>query len=200
MINFSFKIDKFWFTLNTVILLILVLFLYLLYYLMNLSEPKNNIKTGIATVVKYSSGTRGGISSDLLFFYNKKRYFSTSSETFIKGEKFIVEFDSLNPNKNKIRTDKPLFLSGEITKYTVGHLDKLNTKIFKSIFFTYIINGQKFTQSYKPEQGINEKYPNFKKGQKYIVRYWIENPERSIILPNQPTNLPLDYHGVIKLK
>lgn len=135
---------------------------------MTLSEPKNNIKTAIANVVKYSPGTMGGISSDLLFVYNNKKYSSTSSRTFVKGEKFVVEFDSLNPDKNKIRTDKPVFLSGEVTKYTVGYLDLLNTQIFKSIFFTYTVNGQKFTQKYEPEKGIDEKYPDFKEGQNIL--------------------------------
>lgn len=198
--NIKFKIDKFWFFINAIAAFILMLFFYFCFKIINRENPEKNLKTTIATITKIKSGGRISHEVEYTFSSNNVEYTTNSNpiKNPIMGEKYIVEFDSLNPNKCKIRADKPVFLSHEVTKYTIGYLDVLNTNFFTSLSFTYYIDGKKFTKSYEPESGIAKRYPNFKERKKYIVKYWVENPERAIILPDQPTNLPLDYKGLIK--
>lgn len=180
------KVDYYWYTINFFFWFLFFGFCYFLYFLININRPKNNLKTTIGTVVKYDRGLRGSVSSEFVFFYKGKSYSSSSDPDFVLGEKFLIKFDSLSPIKNEVCTDKPLFLKNESYKITTGCLDKLSTGLFKTMIFSYKVNNKNYTQFYSPPTDVKLKFPNFKEGSKYKVRYWIINPERSIIFPNQP--------------
>ena len=177
-----------------ILLLIILAIIKIILHYHNLS-PLVNLKKTPATIIGYeSAGGKGGTLAKFEFNYNKKEYFTTSgADNYVVGEKFLVKFDSIHPWKNQIMLDSPIFLENEKTGVAVGYLDRLiNIKFFKRITFIYYIDGKKYEHSYEPGKDIENRYPKFKKGKKYLVKYWLDNPERAIIQPDQPTDLPLE--------
>ena len=175
-----------------ILLLIILAIIKIILHYHNLS-PLVNLKKTPATIIGYDYAGRGGTSAKYSFINNKKEFFNLTSAEYVLGEKFLVEFDSIYPEKNRIMLDHPIFLESEKTAIAIGYLDKLiNTWFFKRITFIYYINGKKYEHSYEPGKDIENRYPKFKKGKKYLVKYWLDNPERAIIQPDQPTDLPLE--------
>ncbi len=120
---------------------------------------------------------------------NGKTYKSETEDNYVIGEpKFIVEFEKFNPSINRVNQDEPVFLEGEQVGFSVGYIKRLNYNFMKTITFIYYVDGVKYEQSYKPSEDLEIKYPLFKEGKKFIVKYWIDNPARSIILPYKPTD------------
>lgn len=181
--RFFKKVDYYWCSLNLLFWFLFLGFCYVLYVLMNINSPKDNFKTAIGTVVKYHRGLRGSVSSEFVFIYKGKSFYSSSDPDFVLGEKFLINFDSLSPMNNEVCTDKPLFLKNESTKTTIGRLDKLDTVLFKTMVFTYSVNGKNYIQFYTPPADVIIKFPEFKEGRNFLVKYWVVNPERAIIFP-----------------
>ncbi len=158
---------------------------YYQYYLNN--TPKINIGRTVGCVKGRTTG-RGPHSDIVEFTYKGKMYKVETSLDCEDGEKFIVEFEKGNPKINRVNQDEPVFLEDESVAYSVGYVIRLNFHFMKTITFIYYVNGIKYEQSYEPSEDLKTKYPLFKEGKKFIVKYWIDNPKRSIILPNRPTN------------
>lgn len=161
---------------------------YYQYYLNN--TPKKNIEKRVGCVIGTIAKGRGFRSLVFEFNYNKIKYQAETSVgcDFEIGEKFIVEFEKGNPKINRVNQDEPVFLEGESVGYSVGYVERLNFCFMKTIRFIYYVNAIKYEQSYEPSEDLKTKYPLFKERKKFIVKYWIDNPARSIILPYKPTD------------
>lgn len=155
------------------------------------SIPKKNIIKVIGCVKGRTASVRGFHSAIVEFKHKGKTYNTETEDNYVIGEKFIVEFEKYNPTINKVRQDEPVFLEDESVGYSVGYVERLNFRFMKTITFIYYVNGIKYEQSYEPSEDLKTKYPLFKEGEKFIVKYWIDNPARSIILPYKPTDKSL---------
>jgi hypothetical protein len=162
-------------------------------YLHYSKVPKNNVLKTIGIVTGRTKNHRGPKSSIVEFSYKNIRISTKSSDGYVIGEKFIVEFEKDNPNINEVKEDYPIFLPEEEDEVdiTVGYLESINLKFENLIYFFYFVDGKKYEQFYKPIDNIYEIYPNLKEGKKYRVKYWKLNPERSIMLFDKPP-LPLE--------
>lgn len=87
--------------------------------------------------------------------------------------------------------DRPLFLKGEAVGETVGKLLE-NAKIstddnYKEAFpfFVYYVNGKKYKRVQKIEVPLDSSLV-LQKDMQFRVRYWLENPQRSILDYNEP--------------
>ena len=149
--------------------------------------PKENIKEAVGVVIGYDKGGTSNRLAILKFSVKEKNYFSRSSDDYDIGEKFIIEYEQKNPTINQVRLDKPIFLNNEKTSFKIGIIDNYNPNYFREISFIYFVDGKQYRQSYKPIENSKTEYPNVKEARKYIVKFWDENPKRSIILLNKPT-------------
>lgn len=154
--------------------------------------PKNNIVKGVGTIVGYDHGGTSSNSAIVAFTKNGRTYTAATNDYYEVGEKFMVEYEAENPEKNTVRLDKPVFLKYEDTDKAVGIVTSYNPDYFKIITFIYFVDGDKFEQRYEPSEGWKIKYPNLKKGKKFMVRYWSLNPKRSVLLLDEPTILHVD--------
>lgn len=154
--------------------------------------PRHNIKTSVGTVIGYNKGSKSR-TAVIEFLCKNKSFYTQTNDSFYIGEKFIVEYDEKNPEANRVRLDKPIFLKSEQTNITTGIINTYNPNYFREISFIYFIYGEKYEQSYKPVENSELKYPDLREGKKYKVKYWKLNPKRSIILLDQPSNERLVY-------
>jgi hypothetical protein len=159
----------------------------------NAKIPRENIKEAIGTVTGYQVGGTSMRPAELAFSVKGKKYIIYISSNYDVGEKFVVEYEKNEPKINKARIDKPVFLTNEKTSITVGIVENYNPNYFREISFIYFVNGNKYKQSYEPIKNSKLKYPNLREGNKYKVKYWNENPKRSIILLDEPTTESLNY-------
>lgn len=153
--------------------------------------PRHNIESTIGVLTKYDSGgANNGHYGVLKFKVNDSIFFSNAvTYDYVLGDKFVIDYEKNNPEINKVREDKPVFLNNEITGITICEIKRYNTFFFNELWFFYWVNGVKYERDYDAPINSDELYPNLKKGNLYKVKYWKENPQRSIILLNEP----LDY-------
>ena len=86
---------------------------------------------------------------------------------------------------------RPLFLKGEVVEETIGSL--LNTANItiegkhKEAFirFAYTVNGRKYRRVQMVKVPIDSPL-TLQKGMQFRVRYWLEDPQRSILDYNEP--------------
>jgi hypothetical protein len=154
-------------------------------------EPKEKIRKAVGTVIGYNKGGTSMRPAILAFSLKERQYSVFISDNYDIGEKFIVEYEEKNPKKNRARLDNPVFLKNEKTSITIGIVTNYNPNYFREISFIYFVDGEKYEQNYEPIEESEIKYPDLKEGKKYKVKYWDENPKRSIILLDKPTTEPL---------
>ena len=147
-------------------------------------------KEGVATYLGHHSYVRGG--SDYWEFYdNGKQYkiLEGASAYIVPGEKCVLVYDSLQHDINYlVDGTRPVFISGEVTKKTFGIIITdhvcITPKSFKDIEFEYHVNGRYYnTCRTMPER---KDTLCVKRGDKFEVEYWQENPKRVIIYIDKP--------------
>lgn len=151
--------------------------------------PAHNLKTTTCTVAHQSEDAVGFIGW-VDFSYNNKVYHKVISHFHtVLGAKYLIQFDSLNPDNNFVMFDKPIFLPDEKTFWAIAILKRINNS---NVHFVYeiIIDGKKI-KKYVVTQAIccgkvKKLHPELKKGQKFNVRYSPENPNRAIVYIDKP--------------
>lgn len=132
------------------------------------------------------------------FFVDGNRYeggyaYYVNEDGVVPGSKFKVAYNPENPNQNHIQLYKQLFEKEEDVAYTVGEAG--TTSIFPverdsieviRLWFFIRVNGRDYKairNDFVNTFGYTEE-DVYKK--KFKVKYWINNPYRSIILLDQP--------------
>jgi hypothetical protein len=149
-------------------------------------KPIPNMKTAVGTVYDLS-----GIHSKgtLNFYYNNKEYKVFLSGTdCVRGTKYLVQFDSLNPYNNYV-ISMQVFLPEEKTAWTIATIKAYD---YNFLDFKYEIetNGGK-TKRYVISQFVcrgraKKVHPELRKGMKFKVEYIIDNPGRAIVYLDKP--------------
>lgn len=188
LVNIFWKILPF----TPLIILLSVIIIFVNYYRSLI--PKENIREAVGTIIGYDKGGTSMRPAIILFKVKQQEFFSHCAGNYNLGEKFIIEYEEKKPDVNKARLDKPVFLNNETTGLTTGIISSYNPIFFRKISFIYFVDGIKYEQSYKPIKDSEIKYPNLKEGKKYKVRYWEQNPQRSIILLDKPDSSYIEYN------
>lgn len=124
------------------------------------------------------------------YYANGQNYtFKTIANGYmVIGYKCILEYDSLDPNQFLLHREKPLFLAGEQTVFSVGDVSEIGGGSY-AFHYKAIINGkEKEIGNY---QNLNwgesvKSHLELKKYAKFVVEYWKENPRRSILYLDRP--------------
>jgi hypothetical protein len=156
-------------------------------YTVNKIIPEERKKITVATIINPEViWLHGNTHSDLTYNANGKKYNCTAYYLpgRVKDEKFLISYDTINPSQSELLIEKPIFLDNERTKKTVGTI-KFPNRNTVFLEFEYYVDNVKFHKTQILEKN-KVKNPGFKKGEKYEVEYWEENPQRSIIHIDKP--------------
>ncbi len=153
-----------------------------------------NSKTTVGTIVGIEQGTKSsGKDAMIIYKYQDdsftKRIRSSKYRANIKGEKYNVVFDSLNPSNSIVLIFQPIFNIDEETKITIGKITRIyqfnwsENKYISNygVEFQYNANGSSFTKDQSLPPQFKHQFPDLKEGDNFNVEYWLKNPERSII-------------------
>lgn len=137
-----------------------------------------------ATLIKdggIDTGTDGLEFEYTVKKHTQKMLSKVKNVYLVVGDKFKLEYDSLNSEDAKILFEEPLFLPSEKTDDTEGTLREVHKTY---CLYSYYHNREfKKIQYYK--EGTVEKY-NLKKGDTFEVDFVIGFPTRAIIYFNKP--------------
>ena len=103
----------------------------------------------------------------------------------IQNELYLLKYDTLNPKKVEICYTKPVFLANEKTDFCQGSVLKIFNykwpfgKAF-AVRYEYNHNGILFEREQDLPNDF-KKYTTLKVGNKILVEYWIDNPQRAIL-------------------
>ncbi len=148
-------------------------------------------KIAIATIEDpFIHGMHASSYALCVYYINRQRFEYRAYPTFgmTLGEKYLIEYDSLYPDKRKLYREKPVFLQDEKTKFTVGTIVDCHKKD-ELIGFKYKVNS--IEKEFEKVQILGlgnpvKKYPQLVNGAKFVVEYWERNPQRAIIYINRP--------------
>ncbi len=102
------------------------------------------------------------------------------------GDKFEIIYEKFSPEKAKILFYKPIFLDNENTLVVEGYIsDFIKIGRCHQLEYTYTINGNLYKQWQVLLPDYNILYPVLKKGDKFKVKVWVNNPQRSVLLYNE---------------
>lgn len=160
--------------------------------------PQEHRLTTVGTVVKNYSLGHGNFKVDITYLTHENKYKTSVSGNFLVGSKFLVEYDSLNPNISNVLITHPIFTNEESTKKVIGTL--LGNNGFGFLFR----KNSPFIRFVYPYTNFNEyaiRYTiqytdtiNIKNGNLYEVEYLksepydISYPYRAIIHLDKPIN------------
>jgi len=130
---------------------------------------------------------------DLFQFYHNKKTYDYPGESMYWapiGEKFLLKYDTLHPERGygykSLEMWHPVFLSGEVTNYTVGTLVKIYIKNV-SFDYVYTIAGQTYIRAqYLPLNDQIKNHPELIKGAEFLVEYLVADPQRAILYIDKP--------------
>jgi hypothetical protein len=157
------------------------------YGLWNRNPDRSEWVRGTAQVIETFYGRTGG--RKYVYKVNGKTYTAFAGRGFTGNCTGDVYEILINPGKfedSYLLNDRPLFMEDEAIGETIGELQK-DVKIstngkYKEAFplFEYHINGKKYIRVQKIKVPIDSSLV-LQKGMKFRVRYWIQNPQRSIL-------------------
>lgn len=177
---------------NFLISTIILIFIVLSCSVKSFHDPQESI----ATIVSFETAYKGG-DAKFYYFANGKKYYTKRSNTAYRqldviGESYKMLYERENPSDCQILTYFPIFLEGENILKKEGVVDRFFTRgrnsetKFYGIEFSYYVNGEKYKKSQNLQLDFLDKYAKPKKGDMFIVRYWVDNPQRSVIYFNEP--------------
>ena len=153
--------------------------------------PPERFRTTVATKMSHETPYGGSYASyDLYIYYvgNKRYDYHGPNMGVPKGEKYLLKYDTLDPGgdypHSDLRTEHPVFLPGENTKYTVGTLKKVH-KGFFSFYYAYTILGKEYAKTQFLADRARD-YPQLVTGAEFLVEYWVNNPQRAILYMDKP--------------
>ncbi len=143
----------------------------------------------VGQVYKITLG--GGEGAWIEYYVDGNRYASFEGLRYrgmVLGDRFNILYDPSNPESFKIIRWEPVFVEEEETVQSTGKLIKVTKEswmFFGSVIFTYQV-GKKI---YNRKQFLNPNLKNYEVmeiGNKYVIRYWIHDPQRAIIYLDKP--------------
>jgi len=170
-----------------------LLFLIELFSCATLQIPHERRRTAIATVEeKDVYGIHGSSYDRFVYYINHQRYEYHAKVTggVVIGDKCLVEYDYLYPDKKYLRRDSCFFLPNEKTGFTVGILQYIRKR--EELFeYYYFVNFKGQIKKYKRLQLLENgdpirNHPQLVNGAKFVVEYWEQNPQRSVLYINRP--------------
>lgn len=144
----------------------------------------NHPKTTYGEIVSFSSSGGASGSNARIRYCVGDCYYSSIDMTngMVIGEKFAVEYEATNPEKSIVHKSQPLFLDDEKTEKSIGYISDVGLVGNGWVRFKYSVNNVPFWH-----------FQNFKKtnlqpqiGERYMIKYWLDDPRRSIIYLDQP--------------
>jgi hypothetical protein len=169
------------------------------------SPPEiDNTKYTSGTIVNFKQAQKSaGLNAVVEFKVNGVIYNtyipSLKYKSNVIGEKYKVVFDSEEPQKNIVLVYDPVLDSLE----GVGECEGNITRIYRfswnkgeystnyGMEFSYVVSGIEFKKAQSMPKGFKDNYPSIKEGGVCRVRYWTQNPERSIVLLNESSSVRL---------
>jgi hypothetical protein len=144
-------------------------------------DHESNVKNGKLTVcVVAEQGNMKGSYVRVDYFVNEKRYriregtYFSSYEYIPVGEKYMLLYDSIDPQRSHILFEQPVFVVGEVTALVSGKVEQITDR--NVIEYSYTVDGNAFQRFQKlPDSVIAEE------GRSYTVEYLAGYPLRSII-------------------
>lgn len=165
------------------ILIIVVIILgglgYLAFRSFSTKEFKGERKKTIVTIIKVIP-YRSGFTN--VFRYQCKDNFNEvllpSRLTQVIGGKYEGYYDSLDNKNVVILYEKPVFVGGEKTKGVLGTIIEIGSA---GVLFNYQVKGIEYESMQYMEKGYRSKYSKIKEGVEFSIKYWVKNPQRSIM-------------------
>jgi hypothetical protein len=153
-----------------------------------------NYAVGTIMVPAYTVGTsvndfrpsrNGDTQVAFEYYVNDKRYLVDHSKWryLVTGEKFKIEYDSLDPSTAEVLIREPLFLPSEERVKTIGTKTDLSTH---QCCFEYDAMGIHYKKVQFFNKDLIENYPELKIGSKCEVEYDPYIPQRAIIYLDRP--------------
>lgn len=149
--------------------------------------PKR-LKSCTAVLTKLDVYERHGGSYDEFEFevngrIYKYRRFRTIG--YVLGDKFELVYDTIYPEGvRKLLAYKPVFLKDEKTGFTIGEVSFAKKSDYLFVF-KYKVNAIKHERIQFLENEVRT-FRSLSKGGVYMVEYWLDNPQRSILYYDQP--------------
>ena len=160
----------------------------LMYKAISESIPKEieNKNYAVGEIVDFATGKRGG--SIFSFEVEGKFYNSESGKVVGRlnkiGEKYIIEYDSLNPATSKVLGYYPVFLQNEITEKIKGEVTGVSLfgqRGVKEIRYKYLAKGKTYKRSQLIEKERIELVGEIREGFQLDIEYSVRQPFRSLI-------------------
>ena len=107
--------------------------------------------------------------------------------TQVIGDKYEAYYDSEDSTIIEIIYSQPIFLDKESTFLTEAEI--ISTPSWYApnrLKFAYTVNGKEYIRFQYISEVFESKYPNIKEGQKYLIKYCMKNPQRSIMNFDKP--------------
>ena len=153
--------------------------------------PPGRFRTTVGCKMGHESPYGSYGSYDLYVYYvgNKKYDYHGPNMAFTpKGEKYLLRYDTLYPTgegeHSNLIIEHPVFLPGEVTRYTVGTLVKA-PKNYATFDYIYTVSGKKHYRTQDMDDPVKN-HPEMVKEAEFFVEYWVKNPERAILHINMP--------------
>ncbi len=157
-----------------------LIYLIIVYFIQNKKEIID--KEGKITVCEViNEGYNKSSYVEVIYMANGKEFikrettYFSAPENIPIGEKYMIKYDSINPQNAYVMFEYPFFDENEKTNIVSGKIEKITDR--NVVFFCYFVGSKQYKRFQKlPDTVICEinKY--------YTVKYLISDPLRSIIL------------------
>jgi hypothetical protein len=177
-----------------IIVIVLSTVLLLMGWIWSVYNKKTKIMNpmnGVVTLVEISPMKSGFSATYEYLCGNQVMYCNGATPMyFVIGDKYWAYIDSLDCSSIKIDYARPLFTTDELTQEVIGEIFNVtNVPLlgWEYVKFKYkTIDGTEFKRLQSVNKEYLDKNKNSIKKSKFKVKYWIKNPQRSVIYLDKP--------------
>lgn len=169
----------------------MIVFSILLFVTVNFFFPQREFKGKKIRTVATLNGTRwvNNRLGEYSYYVGNHtiKHNGDFTNTQVIGDKYNAYYDSEDSSTIEILYSQPVFLDEEVilsTEAEIVYAHPWHTP--NTVKFRYNVNGEEYIRFQDTEENFKNKYPNVKEGQKYLIKYWMKNPQRSIMYFDQP--------------
>jgi hypothetical protein len=170
-----------------IIVLIIVLICLIGYLLYQKSEEIDDPAITIARLDSFTFSGAKAIQRGVYIYYINGRgyrlesYFNT---TLIPGDRFKLIYSQKDPSKSKLISFDPVFTDDEDVFKTIGTIKDISNLEGHYVAFEFTVEGIKYfrVQEINPQLSLED----IDLSTQFLVYYWRDNPQRSVIELNQP--------------
>lgn len=146
---------------------------------------KGTPKDTVVTIAEFSA-VKSGFATYYQFECNEKMVLLKGGGRImhaVVGEKFRAIYDENNCKNVRIFYDQPLFLNDEDTNEAEGVITGFSSG---KVHFKYTVGDKTFKKLQFLEDNFRKENPQIQEGNKFRVQFWLQNPQRAILLlPNK---------------